>query len=364
MTPGSEPRGRAALAWVLSLGCSAAPPPSAASLDTEHSGGSTDEGASVRDPPTPIERYGRLRVDGLQLVDACDRPVQLRGVSDQGIQWFPWGTCIDDASLTLLTDALATDVVRVPIYLEEEGWLDDPEGMTARAHELIDHAIDHGLYVIVDWHVTSFDPGDRLTESLEFWTAMATAYAGVPNVIYEIANEPAEVDWPGIVAYAEPVIAAIRAIDPEVPIIVGTPDDSGELAEVAAAPLTGPTAVNVLYTFHFYAASMQLDQVVPYLDRIPLFVTEWSAASYSGGAPDDYMRAAAFVAALDGPAQRVSWTAWSFTDDAESSAMLRRGTCATEPGEGGGPWNAAALSRAGVFVCDALLAGDRPPACR
>jgi Cellulase (glycosyl hydrolase family 5) len=348
------------------LGCSAAPSVDEPSIEPEHLECSPghDPGAIARARPTPIERYGRLRVDGVQLRDACDRPVQLRGVSDQGIQWFPWGTCIDDASLELLTGTLATDVVRVPVYLEEDGWLDDPEGMTARAHLLIDHAIDHGLYVIVDWHVTSFDPGDRLPESLEFWTHMAAAYAGVPNVIYEIANEPAEVDWAGIVRYAEPVIAAIRAIDPDVPIIVGTPDDSGELAEVVAAPLTGAAATNVLYTFHFYAASMRLDQVVPYLGQIPLFVTEWSAASYSGDAPDAYARAAEFVAALDSAAQRVSWTAWSFTDDAESSAMLRPGTCAIEPGAGGGPWSGASLSSAGVFVCDALLDGERPPACR
>lgn len=354
---------RAIAAVLLSVGCA---PDSAA--DAASTGGQENDvtaGADDGGPvgPTPVERYGRLHVEGVQLLDACDRPIQLRGVSDQGIQWFPWGTCIDDSSLEFLAESLSVDVVRVPVYLEEDGWLDDPEGMSMRAREIADHAIERGLYVIIDWHVTSFDPNDRLPESLEFWTQMATHYAGVPNVLYEIANEPSEVGWDGIVTYAEPVIAAIRAIDPEVPIIVGTPDDSGELGDAAASPLTGASAVNVLYTFHFYAASMDLAQILPYLDRLPLFVTEWSAASYSGDSPDDYDRATAFVAALDGRAQRASWVAWSFTDDAESSAMLQPGTCAPEPGAGGGPWSPASLSDAGVFVRAAIAASERPAAC-
>lgn len=326
---------------------------SSASSTSAHDTGGGDE-------PTPIERYGRLHVEGVQLVDACDRPVQLRGVSDQGIQWFPWGTCFTDESLGYLRDALAIDVVRVPVYVEEGGWLDDSEQMRQRTHAIADAAIARGLYVVIDWHVTSCDPRDRMVEATAFWTEIATAYAGVPNVIYEIANEPAEVEWSGIAEYAEEIIDTIRAIDPEVVIIVGTPDDSGELSDAADAPLA---ASDVLYTFHYYAASMDLDQIEPYLERMPLFVTEWSAASYSGNSPDDYDDAAALRTALEGPAQQVSWIAWSFTDDSESSAMLISGTCAEQPGAPAGPWNDAMLSTSGEFMRDGLLAPEKPAAC-
>ena len=313
------------------------------------SAGDDDDPAMPQAPP--IERHGRLAVDGLQLVDACGQPVQLRGISDQGIQWFPWGTCLDDDALTFLlaSNGLDIDVLRIPVYVTEGGWLHDPEGMREKLQAIADAAIARGLYVIIDWHVTSFDPNDRLDEARSFWTAVATRYAGVPNVIYEIANEPSEVDWPGIREYAAEIITAIRAIDPDVVIVVGTPDDSGELSDVADAPLQGELAENVMYTFHYYAASMDLSQIQPYLARLPIFVTEWAAASYSGDGPDDYSDGAAFLALLAADPQ-VSWIGWSFTDDAESSAMLRRGTCAEEPGGAAGPWDTDALSTSGWFM--------------
>ncbi|MCY0989104.1 glycoside hydrolase family 5 protein [Nannocystis sp. ILAH1] len=302
-------------------------------------------------PGSPVALHGRLHVEGLQLTDEHGEAVRLRGVSDQGIQWFPFGTCITDASLDFLAapEGMAIDVLRVPVYVEEGGYLDDPRGMAAAALEMIDHAIARGLYVIVDWHVTSFDPNDRLDEAKEFFRYFGATYAGHPNVLYEIANEPSGVGWSRIAAYADALIPSLRMHDPLAPIVVGTPDDSGELADVADAPLTGANAANVLYTFHFYAASMELGQIVPYLDRIPIFVTEWGAASYDGDSPDDYEKSALFVAALDGPAQRVSFVGWSFTDDRESSAMLLPGTCATEE-DAGGPWTMESLSVSGQFM--------------
>jgi endoglucanase len=55
---------------------------------------------------------------------------------------------------------------------------------------------------------------------------MATTYGGYDNVIYEIYNEPwGSKSWSGTVKpYSEAVIAAIRAIDSDNLIIVGSPE--------------------------------------------------------------------------------------------------------------------------------------------
>ena len=37
---------------------------------------------------TPVQRYGRLKVSGAQLVDSKNRPVQLKGVSTHGLSCF------------------------------------------------------------------------------------------------------------------------------------------------------------------------------------------------------------------------------------------------------------------------------------
>lgn len=314
------------------------------------------------DPPSagapagsPVAVHGALHLDGLQLTDASGAPIQLRGVSDQGIQWFPWGTCFDDASLAFLTDpqGMNVDVVRVPVYVREGGWLRDPDRATVDAARLVDEAIARGLYVVLDWHVTSYDPNDTLEEALAFWGVFAARYAGSPNLLFELANEPSHCTWADVVAYAEQVIPAVRAVDLEVPLLLGTPDDSADLAAAAAAPLSGDLAHNLLYTYHFYAGSMDADDVSPFVGQLPLFVSEWGAASWSGDSPDDYPGADAFLAHLTDGDVAVSWVGWSFTDDRESSAMLVPGTCGTD-GAPGGPYTVDGLSTAGRFVRDHL----------
>ncbi len=47
--------------------------------------------------------------------------------------------------------------------------------------------------------------------------------ANIPNVIYEIFNEPDYETWPEVKAYSEEVIKTIRAIDPDNIILVGSP---------------------------------------------------------------------------------------------------------------------------------------------
>ena len=54
---------------------------------------------------TPISEYGKLKVAANHLCDVNGLPIQLRGMSSHGLQWFGWGDCINEASL----DALAYD---------------------------------------------------------------------------------------------------------------------------------------------------------------------------------------------------------------------------------------------------------------
>src|SRR5687768_13342107 len=52
-----------------------------------------------------VSTHGQLHVCGNQLCDQFNQPLQLRGMSTHGLQWYGWGDCLTAASL----DALAND---------------------------------------------------------------------------------------------------------------------------------------------------------------------------------------------------------------------------------------------------------------
>ncbi|MEU0746137.1 cellulase family glycosylhydrolase, partial [Streptomyces albogriseolus] len=107
---------------------------------------------------TPVDAHGRLQVCGTQLCDQYGVPVQLRGMSTHGTQWY--ARCLTDASLDALAHDWRADVLRVSTYVQEGGYETDPAHFTALADRLIRQASDRGLYVIVDWHMLT--PGDPM----------------------------------------------------------------------------------------------------------------------------------------------------------------------------------------------------------
>jgi len=136
---------------------------------------------------------------------------------------------------------------------EEGSYLEDPKGNSDRVVTLIDAAIANGLYVIVDWH--SHQAEKDTDAAVNFFTTLAEAYGETPNLIYEIYNEPLDTThWARTIKpYAETVISAIRKVDPDNLIIVGTPSWDQRVDIAADDPLTGHS--NILYALHFYAAS-------------------------------------------------------------------------------------------------------------
>ena len=88
--------------------------------------------------------------------------------------------------------------------------------------------------------------------------------------------------WREIKTYARFIIPAIRAIDPDGVIIVGTDTWSQGVRAAADSPLDFP---NVMYALHFYAGSHR-DELRANADyalskKLPIFVTEWGLTDYS-----------------------------------------------------------------------------------
>ena len=307
-------------------------------------------------PPTtgtPVARNGQLRVCGTKLCNQQGQPVQLRGMSTHGIQWFP--SCYNNAAFDALATDWRADVVRISMYIQEDGYETNPRLFTDRVHSYIEQVSARGMYVIVDWHM--LDPGDpnyNLSRARTFFTEIAQRHGGKPNVLYEVANEPSGVSWSSIKSYAEQIIPVIRAQDPDGVVLVGTRAWSSlgvsEGANESEVVNNQVNATNIMYTFHFYAAShgqSYLDTLSRAADRVPMFVTEFGTQTASGDGTNDFNRAQQYLNLM--ATKQISWVNWNFSDDFRSGAVFTTGTCPNGPYAG-----TSRLKPAGSWIRDRI----------
>ena len=243
----------------------------------------------------PVATHGQLKVVGTQLQDQNGNPVQLKGVSSQWLNYESMTFPESKAAIQYARDNWKLSVIRAAMGVDVAGGYlgtgtganADQATMLSKVNTIIQNAIDLGIYVIVDWHtsdaVTS-SGSSQATQASTFFTSIAQQYGDKPNVIYEDYNEPNRVTWAQIKPYHQTVVAAIRAVDPDNLIVLGTPTYSQDVDIAAGDPLTG---TNLLYTLHFYACTHKQ----PLRDKankaiamgLPLFVTEFGATPADGG---------------------------------------------------------------------------------
>ena len=219
------------------------------------------------------------------------------------------------------------------------GYLTRPVDNELNVQKVVNAAIENGMYAIIDFHAHRAQ--DEAADAVEFFRKMATKYGAFDNVIYEIYNEPTGIDWPGIKAYAQPVIDAIRAVDPDNLIIVGTPEFSQRVDQAAADPIDDN---NVAYTLHFYAATHGQglrDQATAAINMgAALFVTEWGTTPADGHGNPDTNATNTWMQFLKD--NNISHANWGVSDEAVAgAAQLVRGASPS------GNWTDAQLSASG-----------------
>ncbi|GAA4274812.1 cellulase family glycosylhydrolase [Aquimarina gracilis] len=305
---------------------------------------------------TPVALNGQLKVCGTQLCNQYNKPIQLRGMSTHGIQWYGWGDCLTESSLDALAYDWEADILRISLYVQEGGYETDPVGFTNQVSRLINEATERGMYALVDWHqLNPGDPNVNLENAKRFFTDIANLHRDKNNIIYDVCNEPngTGVNWNRIKTYADQIIPVIRGVDNDAVVLVGTHgwatfgvSGEGNLQDVIDNPLQFD---NVMYTFHFYAKSHQeaylntLDQAS---SQLPVFVTEFGSQEFTGDGPNDFEMTQRFIDLMR--QKKISWTSWNYSDDFRSGAVWQTGTCS------GGPWTTSRLKEAGSWIRDKI----------
>src|SRR5262245_51747069 len=100
---------------------------------------------------TPVSINGQLKVIGTKLCNQNGTPIQLRGMSTHGIQWY--ANCTPDIALDTLAWKWGADVFRIAMYVQEGGYETNPAGFTAQVKQLVDKATTRGMYALIDFHM-------------------------------------------------------------------------------------------------------------------------------------------------------------------------------------------------------------------
>jgi endoglucanase len=213
-----------------------------------------------------------------------------------------------------------------------------------------------GIYCIIDWHILKQgNPNAKIQSGADdFFREMSNKYAHKPHVLYEICNEPNgdDVTWDIIASYANRIIPIIHKNSPKAIVIVGTSQWSQLLNEVKPSKLVD--TLNVMYAFHFYAASHEnlLPMFLKEIHRIPVFTSEWGACESSGNGNVNFNVSRSYIDAmrqhvLDGDTITISWCNFSYSDVDETASSLKPNSCSKKQ------WNN--MTPTGFFIRECLL---------
>ena len=241
-----------------------------------------------------------------------------------------------------------SSLVRAAMGVEDSGgYLQFKNDNKNKVKAVVDAAIANDMYVIIDWH--SHHAEQHQQEAIAFFQEMASLYGQYDNVIYEIYNEPLNVSWSNTIKpYAEAVISAIRSVDPDNLIVVGTPNWAQDVDIASYDPITGFN--NIAYTLHFYAGThksgLRSKAQTALNNGIPLFVTEWGTVNANGDGGVDYGETDAWMSFLKD--NNISHANWSINDKAEGSSALYSDADAQ------GNWSSGDLTDSGNKVKEIL----------
>lgn len=293
----------------------------------------------IRVHAQPVKKYGQLKVSGTQLTDQSGTPVVLRGMS------FGW-SCFHPRFYTKGTVAwLHNDwgctVVRAAMGIEpDKGYKQDSAGSVKLVKEVVDAAIKEGIYVIIDWHSHNIN----FKEAKAFFKTMASEYGKYPNVIYELYNEPDYETWAEVKSYSEELIKAIRAIDPDNIILVGSPHWDQDINLPANDPIKGFS--NLMYTVHFYAATHKQelrDRTDAAIQKgLPVFISESAGMEATGDGPINDQEWKKWIEWMND--RKLSWITWSVSDKDETCSVLNK-TASSD-----GNWKEADLKESGIKI--------------
>lgn len=284
----------------------------------------------------PVSEYGELLsgspsgkgyiYGSCKGINAGDE-VQVRGMSlywsllDQSLEFW------DGDAISTMVKEMKIEVIRAAMATGTEDWGGPAKGYASDSdkqknyvNKVVQAAIDNDIYVIIDWH--SHEANNQTESAKNFFREMAQKWGKYDNVIFEIFNEPKQVDWSVVKNYADQIVPVIRQYSDNL-IIVGNPQWSATPNSAKDNKVSGQ---NIAYTFHYYACTHKTGTEGANVTKamnagLSVFVTEWGTGNADGSGDvtnctDANTRWQTFM-----NNNKLSWANWS-------ASMISEGTAA------------------------------------
>lgn len=285
-----------------------------------------------------VRTIGTLYKYNNLIVDENNIPVELRGVGvHQLLQYknlHTWENykCLRD---------MGVNMIRITAYLNDRtydasddeigyGYLSHKEETIAEIERIVRNCIDLGLYAIIDWHVLSEHVETNKEDALEFFDYFSTKYADVPNIIYELANEPFSDNAATIASFCNDcrnVIMNNVTIAPIMLVGFGEAIDGNWSSYVRCKALYDELLElgisDIFISPHFYGGEDTANYERLRQEEIPIFVSEWGNSAMDGdGGEAGYHDDAAITQITYLHEKAIPQSIWKFTDQTMTSSLL------------------------------------------
>jgi aryl-phospho-beta-D-glucosidase BglC (GH1 family) len=225
----------------------------------------------------------RLYARGNRLVDPAGSMILLEGLMPPDPAKLRQDGEFDQEYIAEMAGTGA-NVIRIPVH--PENWVNDPDYLWRYLDPIVTWAGESNAYVIIDWHYignVATGAGPQMPDidtnpkdlTLEFWQSTAYYFRNVPNVIFEIFNEPQSITAEEWRSNATEIIQEIRAQGADQLVIVGGIDYGKDLSWVLEHPIDDE---NVAYASHVYPAHPS-SSWQHWFGRVavkyPVLITEW-----------------------------------------------------------------------------------------
>jgi endoglucanase len=294
-------------------------------------------------PSGPVPYHGRMKAEGNKLIgEISGTPVQVRGMS---FYWScpMWAADTDRlwsaATVDAMVDGWKVEVLRAAMAANDAtgcggDYQHDKTKSISRVKTVVNRAIERDIYVLIDWH--SHKAHQQQDAVINFFVNEMAEYHNVPNVIFEIYNEPLSMQWSAVKTYSQAVVDAIRGAGANNLILIGTTHWDQEPDAATASPVNGK---DLAYVLHFYAATHTLNSTTANAglsgktfrtaatnslnNGYPLFVSEWGTVKSDGAGAPDVNSSDAWHAFMD--EHKISSCMWQISNLAEGSSIFTSG---------------------------------------